>query len=284
MTKKSDKPAWWSEEAGFFGPEYLRQYEGTILSEEKTTQQVEFIRDTLNTRTAWRLGISPLKILDVPCGHGRHCIELALKGDYAVTGYELNQFFIEQAKAAATAAEVRGFDSQTGYGEEDQLQRLRFVHGDMRELPYEEEFHVALNLFTAMGYFEDDREDEKFFNAVFRSLKPGGVFLVDYLNRDRLMRNFSSNDYRRLPDETVVLTERAYDPLKGTMYDFRQILWGGREISSIRSSVRFYAPHELVAMAARSGFSFLEAWGDFDTSCRLTMDSPRAILLFQKPS
>src|SRR5215470_15286838 len=40
-------------------------------------------------------------ILDVPCGNGRHCLELAARG-YALTGLDIAVSFIEEARAKAT--------------------------------------------------------------------------------------------------------------------------------------------------------------------------------------
>jgi len=169
-------------------------------------------------------------------------------------------------------------------GKDTYESRITFQQGDMRELPFEDEFHVVLNLFTAMGYFATIADDEKFFAGVYRALKPGGTFMVDYLNRDRIIRQFRNNDWRELPDGSKVLTKRGYDIITGQMHDERVTLENGKEVRRVRSSVRFYAPHELIAMAVRIGFKFYRAYGDFDTDCALTMDSRRAILVFRKPS
>ncbi|OGL65055.1 hypothetical protein A3B21_01150 [Candidatus Uhrbacteria bacterium RIFCSPLOWO2_01_FULL_47_24] len=67
MTKKQTSQApWYSEETGFFGPGYLKEY-GDMLTPEKTLAEVDFIEKTLVLQ-------KDIKILDCPCGHGRHSI------------------------------------------------------------------------------------------------------------------------------------------------------------------------------------------------------------------
>ncbi|MCH7760931.1 class I SAM-dependent methyltransferase [candidate division TA06 bacterium] len=48
--------------------------------------------------------------------------------------------------------------------------------GDMRGIPYENEFDGVTNIFTAFGYFEEERENFKVIQDVSRALKKGGNF------------------------------------------------------------------------------------------------------------
>ncbi|HXP88036.1 MAG TPA: class I SAM-dependent methyltransferase [Bryobacteraceae bacterium] len=57
------------------------------------------------------------KVLDVPCGNGRHSVELARRG-YRVTGVDISPEFLTAAKRSAREAGVEA----------------AFVHGDMRAL------------------------------------------------------------------------------------------------------------------------------------------------------
>jgi SAM-dependent methyltransferase len=132
-----------------------------------------------------------------------------------------------------------------------------------------------------MGYFSNDHEDERFFTGVHRALKPKGMFVVDYLNRDRIIRYFRPNDQRELPDGTVVHTNREYDSLTGRMHEKRITLKNNQEVRRVESSVRFYGAHELINLAVKVGFKLWATYGDFDESA-LTMDSKRVILIFQK--
>ncbi|MEO8431822.1 MAG: class I SAM-dependent methyltransferase [Acidobacteriota bacterium] len=109
-----------------------------------------------------RLGIRPgSRVLDAPCGHGRHAVELAARG-CRVTGID---YSTELLAAARDAAAARGVDAS--------WERL-----DMRELLWEEEFDAAFCAGGSFAFF--DREgDTRFLAGVGRALRPGGAFVLD---------------------------------------------------------------------------------------------------------
>lgn len=47
-----------------------------------------------------------------------------------------------------------------------------------------EKVDAVMNLFTSFGYFDQDDDDEKVFESVAQALKPGGLFVLDFLNAD----------------------------------------------------------------------------------------------------
>jgi SAM-dependent methyltransferase len=254
---QTDKMPWYGEEAGFFGPGYLVAYE-ELLPAERTRQEIDFLEKTFALEPGAR-------ILDMPCGHGRHAVELAKRG-YGVTGVDLNSFFLRKARDAA----------------EEEGVSLDLKQGDMREISFDAEFDVALNLFTAVGYFDDDADDQVVFNNMCKSRKPGGMFVIDFINHDHTMRNFRRQDWRELPDGSMLLVEHKYDILSGKMIDRRVTIPKGgepREITGL--SCRIYTPAELVDMGAAVGLRLEKAYGDFSGS-ELSVDSKRVLLVFRK--
>ncbi|HSV48177.1 MAG TPA: class I SAM-dependent methyltransferase [Ramlibacter sp.] len=250
-------PPWFSEEAGFFGPWYLAEY-AQLLPAQRSLQEVDFIERVLALQPGAR-------ILDVPCGHGRHAVELAGRG-YAVTGTDINGFFLEQAGATAAGQGVT----------------LSLQQGDMRALAFDAEFDVVLNLFSSIGYFEDDADDQKVFDGIARALVPGGQFFIDFLNREALLRNFKPTELRELPDGTTLLFEREHDLLTGKNIVRRTVTQPGgkpRRIADV--APRQYTTVEIIKMAKAAGLAFRQAWGDFEGG-PLTIDSARVLLVFGK--
>lgn len=256
VKKQTSQVSWYSEEAGFFGPGYLKKH-GDNLTQEKTLAEVDF----LEKRLALKKGA---RVLDCPCGHGRHSVELARRG-YDVTGQDLNGFFIEEAKKAAAQAGVS----------------VRWNKGDMREIPFENEFDIALNLFTAFGYLESDEEDQKALAAVAKTLKRGGKFVLDVINRDRVVRNYRPNHWAKLSDSSVVLTEAEFDHTTGRNNEKRTRIDvdGKREEFSL--PLRMYTVVELVKMFRKAGFVLKETYGNYGGE-PLTFDSKRFILVAEK--
>jgi SAM-dependent methyltransferase len=106
------------------------------------------------------------RILDLACGTGRHSLELVRQG-FSVVGVEIGEELVEIARKDA---EEQGLEAE-------------FVQGDLRELDYEDEFDIVLNLNDgAIGYFESDEENHRTFEVIARALKPGGQNLIQVPN------------------------------------------------------------------------------------------------------
>jgi SAM-dependent methyltransferase len=106
------------------------------------------------------------RILDLACGTGRHSLELVRRG-FSVVGVEIGSELVEIARREA---EEQGLEAE-------------FVEGDLRELDFEEEFDIVLNLNDgAVGYFETDEENHRTFEVIARALKPGGQNLIQVPN------------------------------------------------------------------------------------------------------
>jgi SAM-dependent methyltransferase len=257
MAKKQTQDVpWYSEEAGFFGPGYLKEY-GNNLTAERTKSEVDFLEKVLKLRR-------DANILDCPCGHGRHLIELARRG-YHVTGQDLNSFFLQEAKKGAEDAGVS----------------VRWVQGDMREIPFEKEFDVALNLFTAFGYLENDEEDQKALSQMGKALKPGGSFVLDVINRDNVIRNYREKEWQELSDGSVVITEKQFDHATGRNFDRRVRIWNDGRREEFSLFVRMYTVAELVSMFRKAVLTLKEMYGNYNAE-PLTFDSRRYILIAEK--
>lgn len=251
----TDTP-WYAEDSGFFGAEYLEEYEET-LTPEKTLRDVEFLERELGLQKG-------MKILDLACGHGRHTIELARRG-YIMTGQDLNGFFLEKARSAAREA---------GVG-------VRWEQSDMREIPFENEFDVALNLYTSFGYLENDEEDQEVLHQASKALKQGGRFLMEVVNRDHIMRAFPESTGKELPDGSLIVTQNKFDFTTGRMNGRRVRVWSDRKRRDRRFSLRVYSLHELIRMAAAAGLVYEKSFGNNDSS-PLDFTSMRCILVARK--
>ena len=78
-------PDWWRD---WFGPRYLALYDATLA--ERTPIEVDQIEALLHLHP-------PRRILDLPCGQGRHAIELARRS-YDVTGVDLSEYMLGVAR------------------------------------------------------------------------------------------------------------------------------------------------------------------------------------------
>jgi SAM-dependent methyltransferase len=248
----SDTP-WYK---AFFGEDYLRIY-APVLPAERTEREVNGIVDLL----ALPQGSS---ILDLCCGHGRHAIPLAQHA-YQVTGQDLSEVFLREAEAEANARGVQ----------------VRWVHSDMRHIPFENEFDAAINIFTAFGYLEDQGEDQKVLQQVSKALKPGGLFLLETIHREGLMRHYLPEGISHYPEGLIVLEERRFDLLTSRNNVQVTMLYPDGQRKEYSHSLRVYTLTELAQMLEAAGLQVKAYFSAWDGSA-LTIDSFRLILLSQR--
>lgn len=128
---------------------------------ENTKEQVDFIIKALGLR-------GKEKILDLACGYGRHSLEFARRG-YSVTGVDITPVYIEDARKTA---------------QEEHL-NAEFICEDIRNVHFFEEFDVVLNMGDgAIGYLENEEENNKIFDVITRACKSGGMSFMDIQSGD----------------------------------------------------------------------------------------------------
>jgi 2-polyprenyl-3-methyl-5-hydroxy-6-metoxy-1,4-benzoquinol methylase len=154
-----------------FGADYLIVYKHRDM--EKAKAEVAAM-------ALWMQLKPGAQLFDLCCGMGRHAISLAELG-YQVTGLDLSQALLAEAKKWPGAEHVR------------------WVCGDMREVAFAGKFDAVVNLFTSFGYFESDVENKQVLAHIRAALKPGGKWLVDFLNAEYVV------------DHLVPVSERVQD-------------------------------------------------------------------------
>jgi SAM-dependent methyltransferase len=236
--------AWYQE---FFGEDYLRIYT-PFLSEEKTLREVDGISKLLKLAAG-------SSILDLCCGHGRHTIPLAQRG-YQMTGLDLSEPLLQRARAHALAQAVQ----------------VEWVHSDMRHIPFENTFDAIISIFTSFGYLENEEEDLHVLQQVHKALKPGGLFLLESVYQNKVVRSFSPHGIFRYNDGLLVLEERSFDVLS-SRYNIHITMFtpDGQRIEH-EQSVRLYTLSEVAHMFATVGLRLQAYYGDLDRST-LSMDS-----------
>lgn len=234
--------------------EILGDYKAYSLA--GTDQEVRFITNVLN--------LSPgQSILDLYCGYGRHAIELAKQG-FAVTGLDGTQDFLDIAAQKAKEANVN----------------ITFAQKDMRELDYIHQFAAVINMFAAFGYFTDD-ENANIIKLVAQALKPNGLFLIDLLNRDWMVRN-SLNRYWRHPSGEYVLSYKVELKKNGIATMKRQLI---NQVTGAKIQYEFvlraYSLPEMANILSNSGLSVISTYGGFDGRS-YSSETPRMIILAKK--
>lgn len=186
------------------------------------------------------------RVLDLACGSGRHSLELRRRG-FEVVGADISPELIEIAHGEAAAADLE----------------IDFVLADLRDLTYEDEFDLVLNLNDgAIGYLESDAENHRTFEVIARALRPGGRNLAQLPNvlyaRERLPQR------SWIPaSEMVELVEHRWNKkakrMEGKMVaaHFGQVL---DNLDGIEFTQRLYTVEELRDIYASVGMELLRVY------------------------
>lgn len=160
----------------WFGEEYLALY--AHRDDEDATRLVDLLRRLLPWQPGWR-------VLDVGCGPGRHARALDRLGSTPV-GVDLSLTLLRLAQGVTDAPLIRA---------------------DMRALPIRSgSFDLTVNLFTSFGYFAEDTEHALALREMVRTVRPGGWFVLDFLDARAVVNGLVAEERQMLNGEPVTIT------------------------------------------------------------------------------
>lgn len=151
----------------FFDENYIDFYKN-ILTPARTAEEVEFLVSVFDADTEL--------ILDIPCGYGRHTIELAKRG-YWVHGVDVHDSQLDIARQSAIG-----------------IPCVSFEKADMREFRGHA-YDAVINMFTSFGYFSR-KEDAEVLGNLSKSIRSGGLVVIDVRNSVRLRNEMEEQGWK----------------------------------------------------------------------------------------
>ena len=239
--------AWYKE---WFGQDYLDLY--AHRDEEEADRHADFVLKHVGTA-------APGRVLDLACGAGRHQLAL-LRHGFEVVGVDLSLTLLATPPHKG----------------------LR-VAGDMRNLPFHDgSFAWVLNFFTSFGYFESERENFRVLEEIVRLLQPGGRFMIDFLNRERVLAELKAKESQCIGGRDVAI-ERWYDPATRRINKRMRLAASGGRPTTYLESVRAYSSDEVTIGARWAGLEVDALYGDFSGET-YQRESPRLIVVGHRPA
>jgi len=175
---------WWRT---LFNSIYLKTDGDVVENDRNTARDVDLL-----IRAA---GLEPNdRILDLCCGQGRHCLELARRGFKQITGFDRSRYLVRLARKRA---KTEGLS-------------VSFHEGDARRFRFpEESFHCVALLGNSFGYFDREEDDLAVLLGAQRVLRTGGILAMDLADGEWLRSNFEKRSWEWIDQNHFVCRERS---------------------------------------------------------------------------
>lgn len=269
--KKNKSKYWWENKGGFFGQNYIQgdnSLTGYIPNkseklEDRTVREVKGVIRLLKPS----LGA---KILDVPCGYGRHSIALAKQG-YKVTGIDINEIHLRYAKNSTI----------------DEKNNMNFIKGDMKKIDSAlyNKYDAVINMFYSFGFFHAENENLQTMKEFYHTLKLGGKLLIHTdVSPEMISNNTTYTDQiRTLENNKKLVILESYNKKNKRMEGSWEITDASGKVIHPRAfySVRIYTKNEFTEMAHNCGFTNINFYGSFSGE-KFSTNSNEMIMIAEK--
>lgn len=227
-----------------------------LLYNNRNYTEANFLIDNL----CGVLSLQPhAKVWDLACGKGRHALAIHKKG-FDVTGTDLSVNSISEASQFAS----------------DTLQF--FVH-DMRTPFKVGYFDAVFNLFTSIGYFKNADDNLAVFKNVSLALKPGGIFVIDFFNAEKVLESFKENYIEQRGNITFNIRKKIVQNSIVKRIEFND---QGKDYY-FEESVSLLRKTDFEHFAGEAGLQITASYGNYKLESFLEKSSDRLILFFKKP-
>jgi len=216
-----------------------------------TLADVDFLEKTLEVNPGARL-------LDIPCGNGRHSIELARRG-YRITGLDLSDELLAAARAELDAD---------------------WRKGDMRALDLEESaFDGAFCFGNSFGYL-DHAGVAAFLSSLAVALKPLARLAIETgVAAESILPTLVQKRWHRLGD-LIILSENRYDALHSRL-DVDYTFVRGSSVETRPPSSYVFTVAEIGRMLEAAGFGEIVLHGGMAGE-PYQLGSPRLVIIAQR--
>ncbi len=182
-------------------------------------------------------------ICDLGCGPGRFSLELARRG-FKVIGIDRTEPYLHSGRNMAAE---EGLD-------------VEFILDDMRSFVRPNAVDCVISMYTTFGFFEEAADNQLVLDNINRSLKKGGLLLMEMMGKEILARIFLPRGWDQVGDK-YLLQERKVSK-DWSWIENRWILMDGRNRIEYNVSHWVYAATELKKMLIDTGFYRVQVFGN----------------------
>jgi D-alanine-D-alanine ligase len=175
---------WWRT---LFNSVYLKTDGDVVENERNTAHDLALLTESVDLRSEHR-------ILDLCCGQGRHCLELARRGFSNVVGIDRSRYLVRLARKRAKQAGLH----------------IAFKERDARRLRLPGAAFDCVTCFgNSFGYFDREEDDRVVLERIRQVLVPGGALVMDLVDGEWMRENFEPRSWEWIDQNHFVCRERS---------------------------------------------------------------------------
>ena len=230
-----DVPADWYDS---FFTELPNEFWRRAVPEQATAEEVDFVEHRLDLSAGSR-------IIDVPCGSGRHSLALAERGHHVV-GVDISVEAIDHARRAAIGSGLP----------------VEFLVGEMRAVPGDGSFDAAVCMGNSFGYLDLDGT-RQFLAALAAAVRPGGGLVIDYAAAaESVLPGFVNDQPRDMTVGDITATgSNTYDVTHSRLVS-RYIFTRGAERVDVTALHHVHTVAQVLDLLTTAGFTDIDTFGD----------------------
>lgn len=215
---------------------YGRKYDNENFT-QGTTGECDFIEKEINFNKS-------RKIIDVGCGTGRHSIELTRRG-YNVTGVDLSESQLKRAKEKSIDLKVR------------------FLKHDARNLPFSNEFDMAIMLCEgSFPLMETDEMNFEILKNITKSLKNPGKLIFTTLNGlFPLYHSVEAFCAASSKENNATYRKHTFDIMTFRDYNITTVEDDYGNKKELHCNERYYVPSEITWLLKSLTYSKIDIYG-----------------------
>lgn len=212
-----------------------------------------------------------LKVLDIGCGTGRHSIELCKRG-YNMTGIDLSESQLEKAREKAKAAGLV----------------IDFMQHDARNLPFENEFDVALMLCEGgFPLMETDEMNFEILKNAAKSLNEKGKIIFTTLNGlFPLYHSVEEFCASNTAEGTATYRSNTFNLMTFRDHNITTVEDDDGNLKELNCNERYYVPSEITWLLKSLGFKKIDIFGAklgaFSRNDQLTTEDFEMLVIAEK--
>lgn len=229
---------WWRS---LFGSIYLKTDGDVVENDANTRHEIDRFLEATGLEVNDRY-------LDVCCGQGRHCLELARRGYKNITGLDRSRYLVRLARKRAKTEKLD----------------VSFHEGDARKfrLP-SDSFNCVSLLGNSFGYFDNEEDDLSILRSVQRVLKTGGTLALDLTDGEWMKEHFEPRSWEWIDQNHFVCRERSLSQDKTRLISREVVVHAERGVIADQFyAERLFTREEILGLLEQVGFESIRNHGN----------------------